>query len=119
MKPQRVIALLGRRDEPTDAVEEYCQHLGMALVAHDIQLEIRRVPWNQHGWPASLEALSLQAGTWRGTRSIHCAVMVGAWFPRRLGEFYAYFAELVPASPWFPRCRTIAELDSSIALDLK
>jgi glycosyltransferase involved in cell wall biosynthesis len=63
----RVIALLGRRDEPTDAVEEYCRHLAEALVAHDIQLQFRRVPWNTHGWAASLDALRLQAGAWGGS----------------------------------------------------
>ena len=67
MNPQRVIALLGRRDEPTDAVEEYCRYLGGALAAHDFQVEIRRVPWDQHGWTASLDALRLQAEAWRGT----------------------------------------------------
>jgi glycosyltransferase involved in cell wall biosynthesis len=66
MTGQRVIALLGRRDEPTDAVEDYCRYLGQALVAHNFQLEIRRVPWNEHGWTASLEALRLQAQPWRG-----------------------------------------------------
>lgn len=66
MTAQRVIALLGRRDEPTDAVEEYCRHLGEGLAAHNAQLEIRRVPWDQHGWAASLEALRLQAQGWRG-----------------------------------------------------
>jgi len=67
MTAQRLIALLGRRDEPTDAVEDYCRYLGQALVAHNIQFEIRRVPWNQHGWRASFEALRLQAKVWRGT----------------------------------------------------
>ena len=67
MTTQRVIALLGRRDEPTDAVEDYCRHLGGALAPHDLQLELRRVPWSEHGWPASLDALRLQAQTWRGT----------------------------------------------------
>ncbi len=67
MNAQRVIALLGRRDLPTDAVEDYCRYLGQALVAHNIQLEIRRVPWNEHGWRASFEALRLQANAWRGT----------------------------------------------------
>ena len=67
MTAQRVIALLGRRDEPTDAVEEYCRHLGAALASHDLQLEIRRVGWNERGWPASLEALRLEAEAWRGT----------------------------------------------------
>jgi hypothetical protein len=67
MNPLRVFALLGRRDEPTDAVEEYCLHLGEALAAHDYQLELRRVPWEIHGWPRSLHALRLQAAGWRGT----------------------------------------------------
>jgi hypothetical protein len=41
MSAERVIALLGRRDEPTDAVEEYCRYLGAALVEHSFNLEIR------------------------------------------------------------------------------
>lgn len=60
------IALLGRKDEPTDAVEEYCRFLGNALKAHDVQLDIRRVPWERHGWPDSLHALGLMASKWRG-----------------------------------------------------
>ena len=64
MSQQRVICLLGRRDKPTDAVEEYCKHLAEALAAHSFHGEIRRVPWNQHGWAASLDALRLQAESW-------------------------------------------------------
>jgi glycosyltransferase involved in cell wall biosynthesis len=67
MSSRRVIALLGSRDAPTDAVEEYCLHLGEALSAHDIHVELRRVPWEIHGWPQSLHALRLQAASWRGT----------------------------------------------------
>jgi glycosyltransferase involved in cell wall biosynthesis len=63
---QLVIALLGRKDEPTDAVEEYCRYLGDALQAHEIQLEIRRVPWETHGWSEALRGLRLQAAAWRG-----------------------------------------------------
>jgi glycosyltransferase involved in cell wall biosynthesis len=61
------IALLGRKDEPTDAVEEYCHYLATALQVYDIQLEIRRVPWKTHGWPDALQALRLQANQWRDT----------------------------------------------------
>jgi glycosyltransferase involved in cell wall biosynthesis len=67
MTARHVIALLGRRDEPTDAVEEYCRNLGVGLAAHNFQLKISRVPWDQHGWSASLEALHLQAQAWRDT----------------------------------------------------
>ena len=62
-----VIALLGRKDEPTDAIEEYCRYLGDALQAHGFQLHIRRVPWELHGWRQSLLALQLQSQTWRDT----------------------------------------------------
>lgn len=66
MSAERVIALLGRRDEPTDAVEEYSRYLGAALAEHSFDVEVRRVPWNEHGWPDSLNALRLQAESWRG-----------------------------------------------------
>lgn len=61
------IALLGKRDKPTDAVEEYCRFLGTALRAHDIPLDIRRVPWEIHGWPDAPQALQLQPIEWRDT----------------------------------------------------
>ncbi|HXT27611.1 MAG TPA: hypothetical protein VN749_22535 [Candidatus Eisenbacteria bacterium] len=66
MNAERVIALLGRRDQPTDAVEAYCRYLSTALAEHSFNMELRRVPWDEHGWPASLNALRLQAESWRG-----------------------------------------------------
>ena len=59
------IALLGRKDEPIDAVEEYCRYLGAALQAQDIQLEIHRVAWEIQGWPDALQTLRQQAFKWR------------------------------------------------------
>jgi len=61
-----IIALLGRQDHPTDAVEEYCRYLGRALAAYDFRMEIRLVPWDLRGWASSLEALRLMAASWRG-----------------------------------------------------
>ena len=60
-------ALLGRKDVPTDAVEEYCRYLGDALQPHEFQLQIRRVPWELHGWRQSVRALHLQSQAWRDT----------------------------------------------------
>jgi glycosyltransferase involved in cell wall biosynthesis len=81
------IALLGRKDEPTDAIEEYCRYLGSALQAHSFQLEIRRVPWEVHGWSDALHALKLQAERWGGT-SLLVQYTALAWslrgFPRRI-----------------------------------
>ena len=65
MSMQRVIALLGRKDEPTDAVEEYCRYLGVALAPHNIQWEIHRFPWEKIGWPEAFEQFKKSATAWR------------------------------------------------------
>jgi glycosyltransferase involved in cell wall biosynthesis len=51
------VAILGRRDQPTDAVEEYCQYLGEALKNEGVELEIARVRWDEIGSAASMEEL--------------------------------------------------------------
>ena len=66
MSKQRVIALLGKRDEPTDAVEEYCRHLGEALQAENLDLTIDRVAWEERGWASALRGLRRRAQGWRG-----------------------------------------------------
>jgi len=63
---QTCIALLGRCDQPTDAVEEYCTYLGKALQAHDFDLQLVRVPWAEQGWASALRRLKEQARQWRG-----------------------------------------------------
>jgi glycosyltransferase involved in cell wall biosynthesis len=63
---QKIVALLGRKDEPTDAVEEYCRYLGEALRLHGFALQIARVPWVERGWPLALKDLWQQAEAWRG-----------------------------------------------------
>lgn len=86
MSPQPIVALLGRKDRPTDAVEEYCKHLGRALVEHDFALEIRRVPWDEHGWRQAFSALRLQSRSWRNAWVLAQYTAL-AWstrgFPRR------------------------------------
>jgi glycosyltransferase involved in cell wall biosynthesis len=51
---QRVIALLGRPDAPTDAVEDYCHYLGKALLVEGFELIIKRVAWNESQWTRRL-----------------------------------------------------------------
>ena len=67
MNKHRIIALLGRRDSPTDAVEEYCRYLGEALHAEDYDLKIERVPWQEHGWASAMRELRFRARGWKGT----------------------------------------------------
>ena len=62
---EHCVALLGRRDEPTDAVKEYCQYLGRALAARGIVLELTCIPWAEKGWRRALvefRKLALQTG---------------------------------------------------------
>jgi glycosyltransferase involved in cell wall biosynthesis len=66
MSGQRVIALLGRPDAPTDAVEEYCRYLREALLAEDFELVIERVAWSERGWTRALSSLRRRAKGWRG-----------------------------------------------------
>src|SRR5271157_1952851 len=58
---ERCAAVLGWRDEPTDAVEEYCRYLGSALAEHGIELEIIRVQWHERGWSTALRELQEKA----------------------------------------------------------
>src|SRR5258708_8949198 len=63
---QPVVALLGRTDEPTDAVEQFCVHLGAALRGHDFAMEIVRAQWRERGWSTALRDLQQRAAGWRG-----------------------------------------------------
>jgi glycosyltransferase involved in cell wall biosynthesis len=58
---ERCVAVLGSRDEPTDAVDEYCRYLGGALAQLGIQLELMRVPWPEMGWSRALQELRRKA----------------------------------------------------------
>jgi len=60
-----VVALLGKRDEPTDALEEYCHYLGEALVSHQIELSVQRVAWDKLGWSQALGELERCAADWK------------------------------------------------------
>ena len=42
--------VLGRRDEPTDAVRDYANCLSEALRRQGIVCENSEVPWHERGW---------------------------------------------------------------------
>lgn len=62
------VAVLGRRDEPADGIEDYCIFLGQALAKDGVQLRRIRVPWAENGWLTAIRSLSKQnaarAGEW-------------------------------------------------------
>src|SRR5215469_2553902 len=60
------IALLGRRDEPTDGVEDYCTFLGQALAQRGVELKKVRVRWREKGRAVALRELWHESAGWRG-----------------------------------------------------
>ena len=63
---QPLIALLGRRDTPTDGLEDYCTFLGEALSRRGVALQKVRVDCAGRGWTRALFQLWREAGKWRG-----------------------------------------------------
>jgi len=54
----RCVAVLGRPDTPTDAVEEYCHYLASAVAEQGTSLQVARVKWAEKGWRTALGELS-------------------------------------------------------------
>lgn len=63
---EKWIALLGRCDKPTDAIEDYCKFLSVALSELGVELSLERVAWDVSGWSAARAELRRQAARWRG-----------------------------------------------------
>lgn len=59
------VAILGRRDAPTDALRDYCGHLSEALARRGVQLETIEVSWALEGWPRALWRLWKKSRAWR------------------------------------------------------
>jgi glycosyltransferase involved in cell wall biosynthesis len=63
---QKCVALFGRGDAPTDALQEYCAFLGEALRAHGYEMETHAVRWAERGWATAISELRREAQNWRG-----------------------------------------------------
>ena len=91
MSAGKAILLLGRRDEPTDGVADYCEKLREAGGAHELSVELARVSWAEKGWSEALGELRKAAAAWRGSLGfspVHDAgVVFAAGFPCARPEF--------------------------------
>jgi glycosyltransferase involved in cell wall biosynthesis len=63
----RVFALLGFPDAPTDGVKDYCDFLGKALARRGVVLETVGMPAFGKGWIARLTEFLLQSQYWKGS----------------------------------------------------
>jgi glycosyltransferase involved in cell wall biosynthesis len=66
MSAKRIVALMGRRDEPTDGVADYCAWLGGTIGRYGYEFETFRVDWLERGWRAALADLQEKAMAWHG-----------------------------------------------------
>ena len=53
----RVSLIVGRRDEPTDGVRDYCRELARACACLGAQVDVVEVPWTSQGWGPALISL--------------------------------------------------------------
>ncbi len=94
-----MIALLGRRDEPTDALRDYCSWLAQAIRRRGQTLEMAEVAWDADGWPKALWAVWKRSRAWRGAwvlfqhtglmwsrRGFPLGALVVLWLLRRRGN---------------------------------
>jgi glycosyltransferase involved in cell wall biosynthesis len=63
---QVIVALVGKRDEPTDALRDYCAWLGKALGRRGVTMKTIEVLWDGKGWLRALVELWKQSAEWRG-----------------------------------------------------
>jgi glycosyltransferase involved in cell wall biosynthesis len=61
-----LIALVGQRDEPTDALHDYCAQLQYALARRGFALELAEVRWDRLGYLGALAQLWTQSENWNG-----------------------------------------------------
>lgn len=65
MNPTRLIMLLGRKDEPTDALRDYCRYLCAALSHRGAEIDTSEVNWDLAGWVAGCKSLWRESGRWK------------------------------------------------------
>jgi glycosyltransferase involved in cell wall biosynthesis len=120
------VALLGRRDYPTDGIQDYCTFLSKALQRHEIQLQQVNVEWFEKGWFVALRKLFHSASDWRGKwvilqytslawsrRGFPLGALAAFWILRRKGARVAtLFHDTLPfaGDGFYNRIRTRVQI---------
>ena len=65
MSAGKAILLLGRRDQPTDGVADYCEKLREAGLPRGLSFESVQIRWAENGWAPALAELRRAAAGWR------------------------------------------------------
>lgn len=121
-----IIALLGRADAPTDALEDYCNWLKRALEQQGQPMEILRAPWATKGWLRTFAWTVREAQNWRGRwvllqytalgwsqRGFPLGAVITIWIARNRGAKCAIvFHDALPysATRWVDRIRRTVQI---------
>ena len=116
-----LVALVGKRDEPTDALRDYCSWLSEALGRRGVEMKTVEVMWDGQGWLRALSALWKHSVEWRGRwvvlqytalmwsrRGFPLAIPAILWMMKMRGcrtavMFHDVYA--APGSRWIDRVR--------------
>lgn len=63
--PIKAVALLGRRDQPTDGVYDYCEYLSAAFARRSDCLDVVELRWDVHAWRRTLLNLWSRSRSWK------------------------------------------------------
>ncbi len=65
MPSSSIVILLGKKDFPTDGVDDYCQNLSSALENRGYRPTTMPVPWAEAGWSRALLGLWRASWSWK------------------------------------------------------
>jgi glycosyltransferase involved in cell wall biosynthesis len=63
--PLEFVALLGRLDQPTDGVRDYCVLLSQAFARRGARVDVVQLRWENDGWAKTLRSLWRQSRDWK------------------------------------------------------
>lgn len=60
------VALVGREDQPTDGVRDYCSQLSQAFARRGEHLDVAELRWETRGWLMAIVQLWKESKAWKG-----------------------------------------------------
>jgi len=108
----KICAFLGRRDYPTDVLEDYCTYLSEALRKRGLDLHLVRMPWAEMGWAKAMLWFYRQSREWQNQWILmqYTALAWSMWeFPTNfLWGALAPPPTLQASRHSFPRCQRLS-----------
>jgi glycosyltransferase involved in cell wall biosynthesis len=125
--PDTWIALLGKRDTPTDGLADYSRFLAAGLATQGTEMKVVRVSWDEQGWFGALKNLWRESAAWRGKCvlvqytalawsghgfpfGVFAAVRILRWRGARVAITFHEFQQQAGSRRWIDRVRGKCQL---------